>query len=71
MIKTYKRETALAMLAGVALLCVTGLYAGDDMALEWAKLLVPPVFLFAAGAFGLDAVAKQLPRRGAEPPEYG
>ncbi len=33
---------------------------GNDQALEIARFLTLPVFTFAAGAFGMDAWAKQI-----------
>ena len=64
MVKTYKRETAWALLAGLAALCFYDLlHGGDTAALEWAKLFVAPVVAFAVAAFGLDAVGKQLMNR--------
>ena len=56
--KTYKRETAVAMLIVMFIFFYYGL--DHDRAYETAKYLSTPVFLFAAGAFGLDAWAKQL-----------
>jgi len=71
MIKTYKRETAIAMLCSLAALCSYGLGAGDKEAIEWAKLFCAPIFLFAGGAFGLDAAAKQWPKKSGTSREYG
>ncbi|WP_298981605.1 hypothetical protein [uncultured Roseibium sp.] len=65
--KTFKRETAWAMAAGLGVLCIYGLWSGDDAALEWAKLFTVPVMGFMIAAFGLDAAAKQLPRYGSHP----
>jgi len=58
-VKTYKRELAVAMLA---VLYGFGLWAaaGGEQALEVVKILSVPTFLAAGGAFGLDALAKQL-----------
>lgn len=56
-VKTYKRELALALLAvlgGVGYLALT-----NDQAMVIFDKLRWPVFAFVAGAFGLDAVAKQ------------
>jgi hypothetical protein len=44
--KTYKRETAL------------GMY--NEQAFEVGKHLSAPIFLFAAGAFAIDAYSKQV-----------
>ena len=45
--KTYKREVALALLAGLGYV----IYTGDH---QMAEVLVWPVFTFAALSFGLD-----------------
>jgi hypothetical protein len=47
MSKTYKREVALALLAGLGYV----IYTGDH---QMAEVLVWPVFTFAALSFGLD-----------------
>lgn len=52
-IKTWKRELAVALIVG---LCVVVYF--DN--LEMVKVLVWPVFTFAAAAFGLDSYAKQV-----------
>ncbi|CTQ53529.1 hypothetical protein LP7551_02053 [Roseibium album] len=69
MVKTYKRETAWALLAGLAALCVYGLWKGDQTALEWAKLFTVPAITFALAAFGLDAAVKQWPHSGKKAPQ--
>lgn len=51
-VKTYKRELATVMLVGLGALVATG-----DAAM--VEIMVWPIVGFAAGAFGLDAVAKQ------------
>jgi hypothetical protein len=51
-VKTYKRELATVMLAGLGVLVAMG-----DAAM--VEIMVWPIVGFAAGAFGLDAVAKQ------------
>lgn len=51
-VKTYKRETAAVMLLGLGVLVAVG-----DTAM--VEIMVWPIVGFAAGAFGLDAVAKQ------------
>ena len=58
--KTYKREVAGAMLIGIAALAIVA--TTSEGALEVLRLLSPPVFLFAGGAFGMDALAKQINR---------
>lgn len=68
--KTFKREVAIAALAGLLGLALYAM-TGDDPALVEARsgivsALALPVFLFAMAAFGLDAAAKQLPA-GARP----
>lgn len=51
--KTWKREVA------VALFLALGVLVYNDKT-EMVELLVWPVTVFAVGAFGLDATAKQL-----------
>tara|TARA_R110000868_G_scaffold411155_1_gene702017 strand:+ start:1359 stop:1535 length:177 start_codon:yes stop_codon:yes gene_type:complete len=51
-VKTYKREVAIGMLLGFCGI----IYTGDTAMVD---ILVWPVVGFAAGAFGLDAAAKQ------------
>ena len=50
--KTYKREVAVLLLAGLAYTVYTG-------NVEMVNALVWPILGFAAGAFGMDAL-KQL-----------
>lgn len=57
--KTYKRETALGLLAALAALFVWGLIVERADIVDTARYLTTPVFLFATAAFGMDAVAKQ------------
>lgn len=58
--KTYKREVAAGMLAYYfAMLTLSIWYPEAGEAAEAAKI---PVFTFAAGAFALDAGAKQWAR---------
>jgi len=57
-VKTYKREVSMALLAYVMALGVASVWSAG--AFEVLKLFIPPVFLFAAGAFGMDAYAKQV-----------
>lgn len=56
--KTYKRELAAAMLAFLGGLVIWGVF--DPGAADAARFLTLPVFTFAGGAFGLDAMSKQL-----------
>jgi hypothetical protein len=56
--KTYKRETALGMLVFLACLMIYGIY--NEQAFEVGKHLSAPIFLFAAGAFAIDAYSKQV-----------
>lgn len=56
--KTYKREVAVAMLVYLFAFFLWGVF--EPRADEAARFLTLPVFTFAAGAFGLDALAKQL-----------
>lgn len=57
--KTYKREVGGFMLLALAVLFGYALAVDNERAVDVAKFLTTPVFMFAAGAFGLDAVAKQ------------
>lgn len=71
MVKTYKRETAWALLAALLVLCGFDLWSGGGSAARyWGELLTTPVFLFAGGAFGLDVVAKQWPRKNGQAGGY-
>jgi len=58
-LKTYKREVAVGML-GVLYAFGVAAAAGNAQALEVVRILSVPSFLAISGAFGLDAVAKQL-----------
>lgn len=58
--KTYKREVALVLMSGLAGMFIWGVFRAE--AADAAKFLTIPIFTFAAGAFGLDALAKQWPR---------
>ena len=58
--KTYKREVATVMLAYYFVMLTLGVWWPE--ALEAAESIKIPAFTFAAGAFGLDAVAKQWQR---------
>jgi len=56
--KTYKRETAALMLGYLGAMFAGGVFSAPAM--DAAKYLTPFIFIFAAGAYGLDALAKQL-----------
>lgn len=60
--KTWKREIAVALFFWV------GYLSHDIGNLEMVKVLVWPVAIFGAGAYGLDSASKQLhgvfPRNG-------
>lgn len=62
--RTYKREAAAACLAFLCGLAVYAASASDpaviDARADLVGVLAFPVFLFAMGAFGLDAASKQL-----------
>ncbi|MBG6178717.1 putative membrane protein [Labrenzia sp. EL_208] len=70
MVKTYKRETAFALLIMLFVLCWFDIFTGGNTkAFAWAEMLVTPIFAFVAIAFGADAALKQWPRRNQQPPE--
>lgn len=72
MTKTYKRETAWALLAALLGLCLFDIFKGGGTAAQtWGDLLSTPIFLFAGGAFGLDVVAKQWPKKSGTSRDYG
>lgn len=54
--KTYKRELAVILLAGLGYV----VYTGD---VEMVKVIVWPIFAFVFGAFGMDSYAKQIKTR--------
>tara|TARA_R110000744_G_C19333344_1_gene558796 strand:- start:480 stop:659 length:180 start_codon:yes stop_codon:yes gene_type:complete len=56
--KTYKRELSLVMLGLLGVLFVLGMSSVEAM--QAAEFLTTPIFLFATGAFGIDAYAKQV-----------
>tara|TARA_R110000796_G_scaffold41118_3_gene101494 strand:+ start:1210 stop:1410 length:201 start_codon:yes stop_codon:yes gene_type:complete len=56
--KTYKRETAALLLLFWCGMTTWGVW--QENAREAAEFMATFVFLFAAGAFGLDAWSKQL-----------
>lgn len=51
--KTWKREVAVILLVFIGYISLFG-------DIEVLRILVTPIFLFAGGAFGLDAFAKQI-----------
>ena len=55
--KTYKRETAAAMLVFLGSLALWGVW--DPQAWQEVTFFTVPVFTFAGGAFALDAYFKQ------------
>lgn len=59
MSKTFKRETAGAMLVFLFGLFTYGVYHENLVAIDAAKYLTLPVFTFTGLAFGFDAYAKQ------------
>lgn len=63
--KTYKREVALGLFTTLAALVVAGVAFGHERSWEAAQFFTLPVFSWAAGAFGLDAIAKQWGREDA------
>ena len=74
--KTYKREfaTGAVWLPFLLLVAVTAFQGDSTVQLEIIRLLWLPTTAIVAGAFGLDAVAKQLqnqpPVASAEPADY-
>lgn len=56
--KTYKREVAMVMLAALFALYVAGMWIPE--ATTAAEALKHEVFIFAGGAFAMDAYAKQV-----------
>lgn len=64
MLKTFKREVAVALLSFCASVALWHVCTGSEPAFRVLEVFVAPSFLFSAGAFGLDAAAKQLPRGG-------
>ncbi len=57
--KTWKRETAIGLFVGLFAFAGWGA-AGNESAIEVVSVLALPVILFGMGAFGLDAVSKQI-----------
>ena len=62
--KTYKREVTYALFGFLAAMAVAGVFLPG--AFETAKYLVTPIFLFAGGAFGMDAYARQIQKPGGD-----
>ncbi|UWR38489.1 hypothetical protein [Sulfitobacter sp. W074] len=58
--KTYKREVSMVLLCFVCGLAVAAVVGPSVPAMEALRILVAPVFLFAAGAFGLDEMSKNM-----------
>ena len=62
--RTYKRETAIGCLVFLAALAIFAVASADPAVIkartELVGVLAFPVFLFAVGAFGMDAASKQL-----------
>lgn len=58
--KTYKREVAIVMFLVFLGLSGCYLYSGDNNFWIVAQSLLPYTMVFAGGAFGLDAYAKQI-----------
>jgi uncharacterized membrane protein YiaA len=56
--KTYKRETAWALMVALLGLLVWGVFEPDAM--RAAEMIVFPVFGFVSLAFGMDAYSKQI-----------
>lgn len=58
--KTYKRELSTALLAFVCWLAIAAVWGPSEPAMEALRIMIAPVFLFAAGAFGLDEMSKNM-----------
>lgn len=56
--KSWKRETSWGLLIVLFIFFAFGIW--NPQAMHAAETLTAPVFLFAGGAFGLDAYAKQI-----------
>lgn len=54
--KSYKRETAVALLIFVCGMFVWGAGWSNEVATESAKYLSVPVFAFTFGAFGIEGL---------------
>ena len=57
--KSGKREVAITMLLFISIMFCIGIYNDNDRAIDVAKFLTTPSFLFAAAAFGMEGL-KQL-----------
>ncbi len=62
--KTYKREVAYVLFGFLATMAVAGIFLPGAFAT--AEYLVTPIFLFAGGAFGMDAYARQIQKPGGD-----
>lgn len=69
--KTYKRETAGASLAGVFALAACAVGLDSDMALKVLEIITTPVATFATAMFGADWVGKQTTWGGTTTPPEG
>lgn len=69
--KTYKRETAWALLTFTALMSVAAIYYDPSLTIELVKLWLIPSFTYAAAAFGFDAFSKQTSHPYAKSIEMG
>jgi hypothetical protein len=58
--KTWKREVSAVMLLVLLGLTCLWVFFENSLAGEAVEVLATPIFLFAAGAFGLDSVSKQI-----------
>ena len=58
--KTYKREASVVLFLVFLGLSACFLYSGDNNFWIVAQSLLPYTMVFAGGAFGLDAYAKQI-----------
>ena len=56
--KTWKRETAWALIVWLAGMGGWGVY--EPSAMQFAEMITVPIFSFAALAFGMDAYSKQV-----------
>lgn len=58
--KTYKREVAIAIMAALFGFAAYGVATGNAVAVDIFREGILPVSLIVMGAFGMDAVAKQI-----------
>ncbi len=56
--KTMKREVACVMLLFLGIMHTAGVFY--PAAVQTAEYITTPIFLFAGGAFGMDAFSKQV-----------